>query len=222
MQPAKDFTENEAGPRFIRLVAEEGSASEELLQKGLADLRSLCPQFVSDVAHYLCVLHGRFPGLVDHAAHHTADPEARKWLLTVTDAFTAERAFLTRLTVAAGPVVSGATDENCAQAFAAQSHAFEMLGTSDRQGCSAGAAIAFIEDWLTIRYLLDAIAMKVGIDTPPSKFPTSDENAALVSQLAEKGSSVERALFFGAEQLIAQQRSFWKLMSARAEARARH
>lgn len=220
MRPEKDLANRDAGARFVDLVALEGSAAEPLVIDGIRDLRSLCPRFVSDVAHYLCVLHGRFPGIVDHAAHHVADPEARDWMLQATEAFATERNFLTRLTVASGPVLSSATDENCAQAFAAQAHALEMLGTSDRRGCAAGAAVAFIEDWLAIRRLLDTVAMKVGIAMPQNLFPDSSDNAKLVSTLSSVSPNVERALFFGADQLLTQQRAFWKMMSARAEARS--
>ena len=107
-----------------------------------------------------------------------------------------------------------------AQAFAAQGHAFEMLGTSDRQGCSVGAALAFVQDWLAIRPLLDMTAMKFGIDTPANRFPTPWDNIKLADSLAAKGPAIERALFFGAQQLLSQQRAFWRLMAARAAARA--
>src|SRR3546814_7246699 len=37
---------------------------------------------LADAAHYLCMLHGRHPGVIDHAAMRTAHNDARGWLIT--------------------------------------------------------------------------------------------------------------------------------------------
>ena len=57
---------------------------------------------VADVAHFINISHGRYPGVIDHAAHKITDDAARKWLIRAIDAFAIERAFLNALTVAAG------------------------------------------------------------------------------------------------------------------------
>ena len=40
---------------------------------------------LADAAHYLCLLHGRHPGVIDHAATRIADNAARDWLLQPLD-----------------------------------------------------------------------------------------------------------------------------------------
>ncbi|MDP8995369.1 MAG: hypothetical protein M3N07_10430, partial [Pseudomonadota bacterium] len=62
------------------------------------------PRNLADAVHFLCSLHGRHPGVVDLAAERATDPQARGWLARAAEAFAAERSFLTRLAVAAGPL----------------------------------------------------------------------------------------------------------------------
>ena len=146
------------GARLIALVADSGSAAHPTIIAALKDLRNLNSPDLSDIAHFLCVLHGRYPGLIDHAARKIVDGAAREWILHTGNAFAEERAFLSRLTAAAGPAPSTMGDEKCTAAFAMQSRALEMLASSDRQVYPARAAIAFAEDWLTIRMLLESMA----------------------------------------------------------------
>jgi hypothetical protein len=195
------------GARLIALVADSGSAAHPTIVAALKDLRNLKSPDLSDIAHFLCVLHGRYPGLVDHAARKIVDGAAREWILHTGNAFAEERAFLSRLTTAA---------------FAMQSRALEMLASSDRQGCPAGAAIAFAEDWLTIRLLLEAMAERFALKAPPHSFPNSGQNARLTDALIAEGQAQERALFFGADQLLLQQASFWNLLAARSITRSEH
>src|SRR3546814_2598614 len=61
---------------------------------------------LADAAHYLCMLHGRHPGVIDHAAMRTAHNDARGWLIQAADGFADERTYLTQIAVAAGPVPS--------------------------------------------------------------------------------------------------------------------
>ena len=61
---------------------------------------------LADVVHFLCALHGRHPGIVDLAAARIVDPAGRAWLASAAEAAAAERLYLTRLAVAAGPVPS--------------------------------------------------------------------------------------------------------------------
>ena len=207
------------GARLIALVANSGSASHPTIVAALADLRNLSSADLSDIAHFLCVLHGRYPGLIDHAARKIVDGAAREWILHTGNAFAEERAFLSRLTAAAGPAPSTIGDEKCTAAFAMQSRALEMLASSDRQGCPAGAAVAFVEDWLTVRAMLEAMAERFALKVPPHSFPNSARNARLVDALIAEGQAQERALFFGADQLLLQQQSFWNLLAARSVSR---
>src|SRR3546814_5993123 len=45
---------------------------------------------LADAAHYLCMLHGRHPGVIDHAAMRTAHNDARGWLIQAADGFRSE------------------------------------------------------------------------------------------------------------------------------------
>ena len=60
----------------------------------------------ADLLHFLCILHGRYPGIIDHAALRVVEPGPRAWLAEAAYAFAGERAYLARLAVAAGPVPS--------------------------------------------------------------------------------------------------------------------
>ena len=169
---------------------------------------------IADIAHFMCVSHGRHPGVVDHAASKIVDDVAREWLVKSVNAFAAERAFLTQLTVSAGPMQSHSGQEKVSAVLANQANSFEMLATSDRKGCAAGTAIAFVVDWQATRPLLDGVALLLGINPPTGKFPSKQESIDLAGQLAEN-ERIERAMRFGADQLLAQQRGLWQIIAAR-------
>jgi hypothetical protein len=142
------------------------------------------------------------------------DDAARKWLIRAIDAFAAERAFLNALTVAAGPERRHTGENKIAGLILGQAKNFEMLATSDRKGCPAGAAIAFVIDWQRSRLLLSAVALHVGLDVPPCTLPEIDECCDLAEKLGMT-ESYRRAMRFGAEQILAQQRGLWQLIAAR-------
>lgn len=169
---------------------------------------------VADIAHFINVSHGRHPGIVDHAAHKIVDDAARKWLIGAIDAFAAERALLNTLTVAAGPERRHIGENKIAALISAQGKNFEMLASSDRQGCPAGAALAFVIDWQQSRPLLNAVALHVGLDAPKSKLPGIDECADVAEKLGVS-ENYRRAMRFGADQILAQQRGLWQLIAAR-------
>ena len=199
-------------------VTDHGSAShpylgsEELL-KGPHASRNL-----TDFVHFLCVLHGRHPGVIDHAANRTVDPLARDWFTSAIDGFTAERAFLTRLAVAAGPLPStpGASDNDAV--LRAQWHAIVMLAQSERDGCALGAAMALVVDWGVIRSVLNAAANRFGIE-PPDYRLTDTEAVRNLADGIDGESSVRRAMLFGAEQISLQHRGLCDLLEARQQAR---
>ncbi len=200
-------------------VAEHGSGAHpyfasEALSKGSEALRNL-----ADAIHFLSALHGRQPGVIDHAAGRTVDPAARQWLVTASDALAVERRFLTRLAVAAGPVPSTPGGSASEAAVNGQRSALATLAQSDRKGCALGAAFAFALDWAHIRPLLEEAAARLGIDVPPCGLGSESEiqNAADGPGADE---SVERAMLFGAQQLALQHRGLWDLLEARTQARA--
>ena len=205
---------------LVSLVDAEGSAGHrypraESLTAGSEAIRNL-----ADAAHYLCVLHGRFPGVIDHAASKTSHPAALGWLSAAAEAFAAERALLTRLAVATGPLPSTPGQAECEAAVLQQRHALEMLAQSDRAGCALGAAFALALDWTAVRSVLEAAARRVSIAPGDCALP-GEEETRTVAMIVADNPSFERAMSFGAQQLLAQHRGLWDLLEARQAARGR-
>lgn len=203
------------GALLIACVAEHGTHSHayfagEALRRGPDSARNL-----ADSIHFLCALHGRHPGIVDHAATRTVEPGGRAWLLQAAEAMADERVYLTRLSVAAGPIPSTPGGAGSETAILAQRAALATLAQSDRRGCALGAALAFAADWAAIRIVLDAAAKRLGVDPRPLTLG----NAELLREVADGASENARALLFGAQQLALQHRALWDLLEAREQAR---
>jgi hypothetical protein len=206
------------GELLLVCVADHGSAghpyfASEALVAGADSARNL-----ADAVHFLCALHGRHPGIVDHAAGRTVDPDARAWLVAAGEAMAGERLYLTRLAVAAGPAPSTPGGSEAEAAVVAQRSALATLAQSDRHGCALGAALAFAADWSPVRGLLDAAARRLGVEAPPRRLGQADELRAL-ADAAGRSAAAERAMLFGAQQLALQHRGLWDLLEARREAR---
>jgi len=146
------------------------------------------------------------------------EPEARAWLTQATYAFAGERAYLARLAVAAGPVPSTPGSGGSDAAVLGQRHAMETLACSERRGCALGAAMALVLDWAAVRRCLDGAASRFGVDSPDYPAADRDSVAALADLYASTG-AVQRALLFGAEQILVQHHGLWDLLEARREAR---
>ncbi|MBK5264192.1 MAG: hypothetical protein JJE34_03000 [Alphaproteobacteria bacterium] len=197
-------------------TAGHGHASANGMGQG-GDLTRNLPN-LADAVHFLCMLHGRHPGVIDHAAMRTTDNGARSWLIQAADGFTAERTYLTQLAVVAGPAPSTAGQGDTEAAVVAQRHALDMLAQSDRRGCAMGAAFALALDWIAIRRILDAAALRLGLSPRRTALPDRHETLTVASTICED-ESIERAVHFGARQLLGQHRGLWDLLSARALAR---
>ena len=61
---------------LVSLVHAEGSATHPYPQATELTAGPEAMRNLADAAHYLCVLHGRFPGVIDHAAAKTSHPAA--------------------------------------------------------------------------------------------------------------------------------------------------
>lgn len=208
-----------ASGTLTALAAADGSASHRFLARltcGTPAMRDL-----SDVVHQLCLLHARHPDVVEQAAAHSREPAAAAWLAEALRAFAFERAFVVKLVAAAGPLPSTPGQAASEAAVAAQRHALDMLAQSARTGCAAGTALALILDWPAVRTVLDVGARRLGIDPPESPLPPVHETATVIDALAGSA-SVERAMLFGAQQMLAQHRGLWDLLEARASARDHH
>jgi hypothetical protein len=189
--------------------------SDELLH-GRDSARNL-----ADAVHYLCVLHGRLPTVIDLAGAKAGLSAIGGWLGTAATGFALERSYLTRLVVAVGPIPSTAGQAEAEAAVVAQHHALEMLARSERTGCALGAAIGLVLDWPAVRPVLDAAADRVGIARVPCAIPSYAETQAFALEVAT-GPSVERALRFGIEQILAQHDGLWSLLQSREHARRLH
>ncbi|RYD99078.1 MAG: hypothetical protein EOP61_14890 [Sphingomonadales bacterium] len=201
------------------LASSDGSANHRYLQRLQANVEPL--RDLADAAHYMCILHGRYPGVIDHAIVHAQPGLEQAWLESAAAAFATERAFLVRIVAAAGPLPSTPGHAESEAAAAAQRHALETLAQSDRTGCAVGAALALAIDWIDIRKVLDAAATRLNLIPPGSTLPPFEETATVIDALVRSG-SVERAMLFGAQQLFAQHRGLWDLLEVRASARDRH
>ena len=198
-------------------LAAAGSACHPYVEDLGAVPAIMLPRDLADAVHLLCGLHGRHPGLMDLAVAH-CPPKVRGWLSGAADAFERERQYLLRLTSAVGPLPSTPGNAVTESTMLAQRHALETLARSERSGCALGAATALIGDWRDIRPLLDRAAVRVGLDVPPPVLPDEDSIAGALD-LACDSVGAERAIRFGAEQLLLQHRALWDLLEARSEAR---
>lgn len=198
------------------LIGAQGSAAEphvQALARAQAPLRDL-----SDAVHLLCVIHGAFPGLVDHAAAWVADEAMPGWSHDAAAYAAQERAQLARLTAAVGPIPSTPGQAASEAAVSGQRHALEMLARSDRVGCAAGTAFAFVLDWTAVRMVLDRTAERLGIAVDHGFAHFAGTTQALLDEL-QVSARVERAMIFGAQQMLVQQRGLWRLLESRAAAR---
>ena len=172
----------------------------------------------ADAVHLLCSLHGRHPSVVELALSKADKGPASEWLARAAEGFERERLYLVRLTSAVGPLPSTAGAAETEASLSAQRNALEILATSERSGCSLGAAAALIGDWWPIRRLLDRAASRAGLDSPSPALPDEASVVAVIDAASATLAS-ERALAFGSEQLLLQHRGLFDLLEARAEAR---
>lgn len=205
-----------ASGTLTALVAADGSAAHSYLARlssGVVPLRDL-----GDLAHQICLLHARHPDLFEQVAAHSRQNAAAEWLSQAVQAFAAERDYLVHLVAAAGPMPSTPGQAASEAAVTAQRHALDMLAQSDRNGCADGTAIALALDWPAIRAVLDVLAGRVGIEPPACTLPPAFETETMIDALVTS-MSVERAMAFGAQQMLAQHRGLIDLLEARASAR---
>ncbi|URD62027.1 hypothetical protein M8312_05835 [Sphingomonas sp. KRR8] len=173
---------------------------------------------LDDCVHLLASIYGRQPSPIDLALLRAPAGPVRSWLSGAADAFERERLFLLRLSALVGPAPSTPGHAETEAAMLAQRHALETLAQSERQGCALGTATALVSDWRAIRSMLDQAARRVGCDVPPGALPDETSIADVIGA-ASTSASTDRAIRFGAEQLLLQHRAFFDLLEARADAR---
>ena len=215
-----DRTALSAAEAHLARVAEEGSARHPHLVRLVEASGPNAARDIADAVHLLCSVHGDHPGLVEQALEISPRGEAKKWLARAAEGFERERLYLVRLTAAVGPIPSTPGAAETESTLLAQRHALEVLAKSERGGCPLGAAAALISDWWPIRRLLDRAASQAGIEAPAPSLPDEASIVAVVdAECASPASG--RALAFGAEQMLLQNRGLFDLLQARAEARER-
>jgi len=209
-------TSPDAPPLMMRLadlVVVEGSASH-------SHARALCSataarRDLADAVHALCGVHGTLPGVADEARRTSSDP----WLAATGEAFASERSLLSRLVAASGPLPSTPGQAASETALVGQRHALRILASSDRAGCALGVVVALALDWRAIRPVLANAASAFGLSGRPEVQDTGAGAEQAIAAAIAIGTS-ERALLFGADQMLTQQRGLWSLLEARAAARA--
>lgn len=214
--------QSSAGPDKAKLLADlvnaDGSGAHQYVAS--RELRSgrFATRNLADAVHFLCALHGRHPGVIDVAATRCAHDAARQWLLNAVDGFITERNILTKLSVAAGPMPSTPGQSESESAVGAQRHAIDMLARSDRDGCAIGTALALVCDWWAVRELLDHAATRWMVDIPACTLPSVEDCYRVASAIAATP-ALERAMSFGAQQILNQHRGLFDLLEARQIAR---
>ena len=199
-------------------MMQDGSVSHRYFSGLLSAPQAADPADLADIAHFLCLMHGHLPSIIDHASGHSAEEGMRKWLVDAGKSFAGERALLTKLTVAAGPIVSTVGQEQCNTVVTGARGALEMLAQSDRNGCAFGTAYALVAEWAHIRIILDHIALRTGIETRASTLPDTARNRAVLNSFSQNA-AICRAAMFGVTQMLTQHRAIWDLMEARHDSR---
>jgi len=173
---------------------------------------------LADAVHLFCSLYGRHPGLIELALNSCPAGPVRDWLREASDAYERERLYLVRLTAAVGPLPSTPGAAETESTLVGQRHAIETLARSERRGCALGAATALMADWPSIRGLLDRAADRMGMQRPAMVLPDQDSIVRVIGEGVD-GLASERAMGFGGEQLLLQNRGLLDLLEARAAAR---
>jgi hypothetical protein len=170
-----------------------------------------------DAAHFLCVVHGGHPSVMDLASRRVAIPEARLWMLQAGAGFAVERTYLTRLASAVGAAPSTPGNARAIAGASAQVRSLATLAQSERDGVALGAAMALALDWHGLRWVLDFVGRRFGCYPSPCELPSIAES--LIVAATASAPALERAFNFGAQQVLLQQRGLWDLLEARSAAR---
>jgi hypothetical protein len=173
---------------------------------------------LADCIHLFCSLYGRYPGLIEIALNNCPAGPVRDWLREASDAYERERLYLVRLTASVGPLPSTPGAAETEAAMVSQRHAIETLAKSERNGCALGAATALMGDWPAVRAVLDRAGDRIGMQKPVLTLPDPDSIIRVIGDGTD-GLASERALGFGGEQLLLQNRGLFDLLEARAHAR---
>ena len=208
----------EFGERFVAIVAAEGAGTHAWLHAAPLNAGPLASRNIADLIQLLSLLHGTAPGLLEIVSGQNVLREADPWFGEALGGFAAERAYLSRLAVAAGPPPGTPGESATTAALIVQRGALDMIARSDRVGCALGAATALTLDWMAIRAALDTAAARLGITAPPFGLPDEETVVQLIAALPPR-ERLDRTLAFGARQLLGHHHGLLDLAEARASAR---
>jgi hypothetical protein len=215
---ALDRTAMTAASAQLARVEAQGSADHPYRLALIAANGPNSARDLADAVHLFCSLYGRHPGLIELALNNCPAGPVRDWLREASDAYERERLYLVRLTAAVGPLPSTPGAAETEATLVAQRHAIETLAGSERRGCSLGAATALMADWPAVRAVLDRAADRMGMQKPALTLPDHDSIVRVIAD-GTAGMASERALGFGGEQLLLQNRGLFDLLEARTAAR---
>lgn len=207
-----------AGPQLLGAIAAHGTASHPYAAAGRFAAGPGASRDLADAVHFLCMLHGRHPGVIELVANHVVEPAARPWLAEAAEAFAGERNLLAKLVVAAGPLPA-TPGQGSESAVAMQRAAVMTLAQSERRGTAIGAALGIAGDWTTVRTILSLAAERFGLAPPTPWTIGAPERLTAVAEAVGEIPALRRAMLFGAEQVAVQHRGLMDLLAARALAR---
>lgn len=200
--------------RFAEAIDQHRSDDHPFFARLRAEVDTLPRGTLADAVHFLCQMHGQFPGVTDHATLRGKGLDLQAWLGGASAGFVKERALLRRLAVAAGPIATTLGQDQCHAALEQYGARLTQLAQSERAGCAAGAAFALIIDWHAIRPVLNAIAARIGVDGARCHLPSVPETVDHAERLSADP-FIGRALAFGAAELLGQHGLFWDLLGER-------
>ena len=198
---------------------DEGAGAHPWVRRLASDPDRAAGPDLADAVHWLALLHGGAAGLVDGASLRTRSERERRFLNGAFDAWQSERAALSTLAVAVGPVPSTPGQHADEATTATLSRAIATLATSERDGVSLGAATALIVEWHGLRALMERAAERFGGDISPCVLPPQPDLLATVAGFVD-APGMERAMAFGARELVRRHGTFVAMLQRRSAARA--
>ncbi|EMD82582.1 DUF6975 family protein [Pacificimonas flava] len=208
------------GELLASLGAAAAAGRAELAAMGKAQRRR--PEgFIADAVHFLTILHGEMPSLLDALAADNGDLEDP--LKQAAARFSDDRVWLAGLAASSGiyPGLQGLTSAETVVRNIRS--AMLTLARSQRDGCGLGVALGFLIDWPGLRAALDAAGAAVFAArwaAPAESWP-GDALLALTALAAPRFQEIgsRRAIAFGAGQFVQIHAQLLELVETRAAVR---
>ena len=189
------------GSRHLRALS-EGSVARPL-------------QAVADTAHFLVILHGQLPSVLE-IARLNADEPAASWLRSAGVAFDQDRRWMAGLAAMTGGALDLHGLSTAEQVVRDQRDAMLTLAKSNRMGCALGAAVTLVLDWQAVRSRLPRAAQHLGYDRHERLSDPWPEDGALDALACHADDvRVRRAIEFAALQLASLHAQLFDLLEAR-------